>query len=374
MVPSIRGDLTVSGTSRRRRWIVGAVLFVAAVNAIALLLGSLAPTPGGPTSSSYATGPDGVAAWAELLERSGRRVERAREAPVDLNLDAEATLVILDPTGLDTEQRKAVLDFVTGGGRVVAGGSYATWVEDLVPRVEWAARPVRVATVVAPAAETAGVEQVATGGPGSFTSTAEALPLVGDGDATVVALARVGEGTVILISDPTFLQNAGLARSDNATLALGIAGTTDAPVVFLESVHGYTSATGLGALPENWKWALALAGLAALVTIAARARRNGPPDEERRELPPPRVAYVDSMAGILGRTGRADEAFEGLRRQALLWAGVDEPERDVDRVAARFDLTEGERRVLATGVRTETDGVLAAKALAKMRRRFGGDR
>ncbi len=360
--------------SRTRRWILMAVLFVLAVNLIGLLVGSLAPTPGGPTSSSYATGPDGLAAWAELLVRSGHEVTRSRVQPEDVATGNATTLVIVDPTGLSTVQRTAVLDHVERGGRLIAGGSHASWTEDILPGLAWSPRPLRKASVLVPTAETAGVSLVTGGGSGSFESTGGALPLVGRDGATLAALARIGEGTAVLVSDASFLQNAALDRADNAALALGIAGPQSRSVVFLESVHGYTSATGLAALPDEWKWALAFAGLAALVMIAARVRRLGPPDELGRDLPPPRAAYVDSLAGILGRTGAPHEALAGLRSEALRRARIGDPEReDFDRVAAQLDLPEGEKRVLASGVRTESDGVLAAKALAKMHRRFGGD-
>jgi hypothetical protein len=350
-----------------------AIVFVLGVNLIGLLAGSLAPTPGGPTSSSYSTGGDGLAAWAELLAQEGHDVIASREPLADASFGPNATVVILDPRGFDPGQRAAVMRFVESGGRLVAGGSYASWTEGLVPGLEWSPGPAGEASVLAPTVETAEVSEVATAGPGSFTSTGPALPLVGDEGATVAVLASIGRGNIVLISDPTFLQNAGLDRSDNAALALGIVGRSR-PVVFVESVHGYTGATGLGALPADWKWALAFAALAALVMIAARARRIGPPDELGRELPPPRAAYVDSVAGILGRTGRPDEALSGLRHEALRRARIDDPDHaDFDRVATQLNLKEGEKRVLATGVRSETDGVLAARALAKMRRRFGGD-
>jgi hypothetical protein len=117
-----------------------------------------------------------------------------------------------------------------------------------------------------------------------------------------------------LLADATPLQNAFLDRTDNAALALGLAGGPSRPVVFSESVHGYGTATGLAALPERWKWALALAGLATVVMMWARARRIGPPDEIGRELPPPRVAYVDALAGILARTAGQDEVLAGPKR------------------------------------------------------------
>ena len=49
--------------------------------------------------------------------------------------------------------------------------------------------------------------------------------------------------------------------------------------------------------------------------MIARGRRLGPPEAESRELPPPRRAYVDSLAGIMARTKRPDEALEPVRAE-----------------------------------------------------------
>ena len=49
--------------------------------------------------------------------------------------------------------------------------------------------------------------------------------------------------------------------------------------------------------------------------MVARGRRLGPPEAEGRELPPPRRAYVDSLAGIMARARRPDEALEPVRAE-----------------------------------------------------------
>ena len=299
---------------RVRRWLIFGALFVLAVNLIALALGSAAPTPGGPTSSSYATGPDGLAAYAELLARTGRTVTQSRQSPAEADLDPGSTVVVLDPEELTPEDHAALSRFVSSGGRLIAGGSPAGWTEALLDEAAWSAAPVPSAGVLAPAPETARVSRVTTGGIGSFSATGSALPLIGRDGSVVAAVAVSGEGTLVLVADATPLQNRYLDEGDNAAFALGLAGPEPRPVVFLESVHGYGSATGLGALPSQWKWALALGCVAAALFMWSRARRIGPPDEPARDLPPPRVAYVDSLAGILARTNGADALLRNRRR------------------------------------------------------------
>jgi hypothetical protein len=115
----------------------------------------------------------------------------------------------------------------------------------------------------------------------------------------VVALAGAGRGRVVMVADPSPLQNRLLARADNAALALALSG--QGPLTFVESVHGYGAATGLAALPADAGWALILLAAAALALMAARGRRFGPPEAARRELAPPRAAYVDALATTLAR-------------------------------------------------------------------------
>ena len=60
--------------SREGRIAFGAVAVVVAVNLVTVVVDAVLPSPDGPPSSSFATSPQGVAAWAELLDRSGSEV------------------------------------------------------------------------------------------------------------------------------------------------------------------------------------------------------------------------------------------------------------------------------------------------------------
>src|SRR5207247_2181444 len=71
----------------------GLLAFVALANFVE----RLTPTPGGPRSSSYATAPDGLAAYAELLGDYGHSVRRIRSPASETTLDPSSTIVVLDP-------------------------------------------------------------------------------------------------------------------------------------------------------------------------------------------------------------------------------------------------------------------------------------
>ena len=67
--------------SRAARAGLAVLAVLVAVNVLGALVDALAPSPGGPPSSSFATKPHGLAAWAELARRNGIPVRALRDAP-----------------------------------------------------------------------------------------------------------------------------------------------------------------------------------------------------------------------------------------------------------------------------------------------------
>jgi hypothetical protein len=235
-----------------------AVLLLAGV-----LLGRGPEQPSGPASSSYATSPAGLAAYAELLERAGHDVRRVRASLADRRPAGGETVVVVDGRALPAAQRDALRAYIRGGGHAILAGS---------------------------AAGTLG---------GDAT-----LPRRAGGTAPVTR--RIGRGTAILVPDAEPLRNRSLAGGDHAAEALTIAGPPSRAVAFVESVHGYREQTGLAALPGRVQTCLLLLGLAALAFLVVRGRRLGPPEAAARTLPPPRRAHVEALAAALARTSDRD--------------------------------------------------------------------
>src|SRR5204862_7578932 len=100
---------------------------------------------------------------------------------------------------------------------------------------------VRDAAALARAPELRHVRHVETAGLSAWRSAGRAQSLLGRGGAVVLAGASVGNGRVLLLADPSPLQNRLLGRRDNAELGLALAGPPGRPVAFLESYHGYGS-------------------------------------------------------------------------------------------------------------------------------------
>ena len=118
----------------RPRVVVAAVVAViVAVNVALAALAELTQEPGGPPSSSYATAPDGAAAYAELLRRHGHPVRRIREPLDEAELDPSTTVVLLDPGVVSSDAAERLAAFVSEGGVLVAGGERpGGWVRALV--------------------------------------------------------------------------------------------------------------------------------------------------------------------------------------------------------------------------------------------------
>jgi hypothetical protein len=362
-----------------RAWKVAASLG-AAIIAINLLLAAVhfltGGTPGGPQSSSYATGSDGLAAYAELVADAGHSVERERRPPQESDPEPTETAVLLDPGFVDSRDAAALRDFVRAGGRLVAGGQNAGWVRRIVEAgPEWSPKRVSDGRVVAPVPEVAAVQDLAGLRAGSWRATGGALPVYGGRNGALLAVAQLGAGRVLLLADAAPIQNAALAQSDNAALGLALAGATTRPVVFLESFHGYGPKTGIAAIPTEWWVLFAVGALAAAALVVARGRRLGPPEETTRQLPPARLEYVESLGGVLARTqGRAEtaKALQAEARRLLARRlGVSASDEDVVAAATKLGLTPDDASALVRPAATDADLLATGRAVASLARLHG---
>jgi hypothetical protein len=287
------------GRVRLALGIVGCLVGFAVVLAI---VGRLTPEPKGPRSSSYATSPQGLAAYASVLQRNGHPVRRLRTRVADEAPPADQTLVVLDPDVLEPEEARAIGDWVRSGGNLVAGGTGATaWLEGVLGgSPTWENGGGRVRRTLVPVGATTGVKAVVSDG-GGWHDLGSVLPVIGPADGPLLVTARVGEGSVALLADTTPLTNARLDQADGAALGLALAGGRGRSVAFLDPVHGYGVSRGFGGLPARVKWTLLGLALTALLAVWAAGRRFGEPEDPDTEPPPPRVAYVDALAAALVR-------------------------------------------------------------------------
>jgi hypothetical protein len=302
----------------RWRWAVGIVGGIVVLNlALAGLRAATGGSPGGPTSSSYATAPDGDAAYAELLSGLGHRVEQSHDFPHAQQLTPNETAFVLDPPVIVPSDADALRAFAARGGRVVLAAS----------------------------------------GP-------SLRRVVGPGHKR--GIVRISSGR---------LQNRNLVA--NAHFAARIAGPPSRPAVFFEAYHGYGHGTGLAALPASWWNALIFGAAAALVFALARVRRFGPAEEEERRLAPARREYVDAVARTVERTRDREQALvpmqAELRRRIALQAGlpVDAAPEALVAAATGLGFAADEAQAVASPPRRGGE-VALGRAYAHMRARGRG--
>jgi hypothetical protein len=286
-----------------KRWKVWAyvVAGIVLLNVLVAILDSFFGAPSGPPSSAYATTPEGLAAYASLLEHEGHEVSRVRDELERVDLDAGTTLILLDPQAPTKDVQVALRSFVENGGTLVAGGSAPYWLSGVADDVPtWS--PDGDEGVHSPTTFS-GVSEVRSAGEGSWIGSGAGEPSVGDAERPLAVTIDVGEGKAQLLADSSPLQNRLLDEADNAALGLALV-DPGRDVAFIESAHGYLRGEGFGALPSRWKWFCFGSLLALCVWLWAKGRRLGPPEEPNRVLPPPRTVYVEALAATLARTER----------------------------------------------------------------------
>lgn len=355
----------------------GRVLIVLFAAALAWeITGKLLDTTGGggdrSTSSSFSTKPRGMAAYAELLGASGHPVDRVGGSLEDAALTGGETLVVAG-AALDDDDVDALVRFVQSGGRGVLLGRDTAPAAGALVDGNLAIRPDEeeaVARVAAPTAETAGVSEVVFAGGERLVSAGPMLPILASPDGLVVAAAAsVGAGRVVLIADETPFENRVLAEADNAAFGLAVAGPSGRPVVFSE---GTRAGRGIAAIPREWRNALLAGLLAVFLAMWSAGRRFGPPEDEGRELAPPRRAYVDAMAATLVKTRQPESALaplraaarERIRRQATLPPDADE--RQLRKAGADLGLSASETAAVFDRVHNDEQAMDLGRAMARL--------
>lgn len=265
---------------------------------------AVSDSPGG--RSSFSRDATGLAALAQLYDSYGIDVDQARGA-LSAAPDPAVAVLLIDPPELPAAEATVLTEFIAGGGRLVTGAprpAYLALLSRNPPEWAPATRDRWDARALDPA-----LGDVFTANEGEWQNTGGGRPAVGSPTQALLTIEPFGRGEIWFLADTTLLTNELLTEADNAAFALALAGDRDS-IVFIEGVHGAQVATGLGAIPDRWKAALAGIVIAGLVYMWARGTRFGPPEPAHRDLDPPRVAYVLALAATLARTRDQRSALE----------------------------------------------------------------
>ena len=292
-----------------------------AVTVLVIAASFLAPSakPLDKGTSSHSAGPRGAKGAYLTLAALGYRVERSIEPITDLRVDAPVTTLIFSGRETPSEQdRKALKRFVEAGGTLLAVGANGAYALGLTtpPDTRSPFDPEKIEPfrplAVSPLARGAGEITMASGGPAPrFPETFGRL--YGD-DATVVAVATMGDGRAVWFADTTPFSNAELAKSDNLRLLLNIVGPPQGRVVLFDehyqgmkrSLWSYVTGTSL-------PWIGAQAALIFVAVLLTYSRRVGPvraPHADARTSP---MEFVDMLAALYKRAQAKPAAIHAAR-------------------------------------------------------------
>ena len=362
----MRAAGSARGTPSLWAWIAGLVA------ALTILLVATQPStvsaPG--DRSSFANGPAGTLALADLLRARGDTVTRLTGSGFARAIQTEGVVVEAGPSRPFTAaQSRALVGWVTRGGTLLYAAARPLVDGPVLRALGVGLGPAGPAVAAAPLLPVLppGAGRVRLGRAHRLRALVpEVLPLV-VGAAGPLAVARpLGRGQLYVLGSTAALDNAGLDRGGNAAFVLGLlARAPDRRVLIDEIHHGYVSGTGSAALVFGTPlWGAILILLAATVIAGAtQGRRLG------RPLPPPELAVVRStddhlraIAGLYART--ADRGTVAGRVRAQL----EEVVRSVTGSPPHAD-THTLARAVAAEHRDETGAVLAVLAgLTEMER------
>ena len=214
-------------------WRVTVVIVAAVVLAGALIkLTSVlteGSSPEGPESSSFSPTPDGLAAFSQLLMKSGDHVTQLTSPIAQAAVPPGSTVVVADPTSWQPADSSALDRVLDSGGRVVvAGEPPAGLLGEILGSgapPQWSANGVTSSVPAGSGPLVFGVTQVDSTGPGSWSTAGGTTPLLASGANYLAVSARVGAGTLVLLASPSPLQNRLIGQADNAAFAIDVAGS-----------------------------------------------------------------------------------------------------------------------------------------------------
>ena len=302
------------------------------------------------TYNTKGSGTKGLYLWLQELGLPVRRWER----PL-INLPAQATvLLVLGPrVPFEEQELKTLEEWIRGGGVLLLADDT---VGGPVPGV-WAGAPVlrfglqprtggKPGTLrpAFPSPYAAGVETIQPTGWVRFQRQRPEgwAPLFADRIGDVLAIKRLGRGTMVALTDPGIFSNARLEVAGHARLALNI--TKDhvrSGVVLVDEFHhghGRESPFFRYLKGTAVPWMLAQAALAFLAFVVARGTRFGPPVPAGESARASSLEYVGALGDLYRRAGArrlaGDTLAKSLRRNLREVLGA-RPGEESAKLAAR---------------------------------------
>lgn len=324
--------------SDRKLLLIGGILLVLMATASAILV-----PPGesftSPVPSTYSGESGGAEAAYLLLARLSYSVRRWESPPTEMKVinPDEVLLILAGPVQPPTEaERKALMDFVNGGGRILFTGAQ---IDEFFPDAHvtpahldptWKTFSPSIPSHLARGAQRVTIRPETYWGQLNESQ----LALYGESPTPVVVSWKLGHGQVLWWAGATPLTNAGITLDDNLNFFLNsvteTSGSTPLRIYWDEYFHGQRSSLWSYVEKTSLRWSLLQFGLLAFAVIFTFSRRSGPiytPAKVSRLSP---LEFVETLGGLYERAGAASSAvaisYQRLRslltRQLGLASGV----------------------------------------------------
>ncbi len=304
---------------RDRKLLLGSgIIFVLLIAGVAFF--GVQPGEKVEVPSSYSTASGGAKAAYLVLTESGYKVQRWERKLIDL--PKRSTLVLADPEEAPTtEERKAIREFLSNGGRILATGMFGgTYLPENYAQPDMLlAMTLKKISAIAPSAITRAAPQITLAPQARWTSYSPAYALYGDGDATVVVKYPYGRGEVLWWAAATPLTNAGLKEPGNLEFLLACVGDTKAPILWDEYIHGYRETMGSSVGHSPVKWLFLQLGLLGLAVLATFSRRSGPMFAPVTNLRLSPLEFVQTLGGLYENAGTASVAVDISYQRFRYW-------------------------------------------------------
>ncbi|HSE47883.1 MAG TPA: DUF4350 domain-containing protein [Terriglobales bacterium] len=323
--------MPMTGTPSDRKLLLGGAVAAAVLSLIAVLAGATRQQDSA-WPSSYAAGRGGAKASYLLLEELGYQVERADASPTELaRIALPATYILAQPlTAASEEERRAIKEFLTRGGRVLAIGPQAAWTVGAsrarfgMPHVVWKTYPRVTASEL-----TRDAAAISTAAESYWEPHAEDGTVVhysADGEDVVVSYP-VGSGEVIWWAGATPLTNNGIQERGNLYLFLNSVGPKQGRRVLWDEYYHGEARTALDSLWSSpLKWGLLQLGLVSGFVLLTYSRRLGPTFVRHSQTRLSPLEFTDALAHLYRRAHAAnvsvEVAYERFRHAATRRLGL----------------------------------------------------
>jgi hypothetical protein len=298
----------------RRRWLaLGGMVVLVFV--LVVLRGNTTAnsSPTHLSTSDAADGTSALRAYADALGHASGTIEGTYSLPSSPGL-----LFTFTPGAFSPDEVLQLDSWLRAGGVVVYAAEDSDLLIDQQLGLKWSADAASSGTIHPGAPIQGGVAALASGDQArTLTTSAAQVPLLRNASGAAVALQQtVGQGQLVVLTDPLILCNGYLERADNGRFAADLIAMTPAGgrVWFDEFHHGAaaTQSPLTAWMTTPWGLALLAAVLILFIGLAFRGRAFGPRIPLVARSDRSSAEYATAVGSLLHRTGARRLTLETL--------------------------------------------------------------